>query len=88
MTAKPKKKVPELSFEAALDRLGEIVGALENESLGLDRSVELFAEGRRLAALCHEQLSAAEEQIKTLLKDDGGFREEPGLPAAAGEPDA
>lgn len=88
MTANPKKKAPELKFEEALERLGEIVSALEDESLGLDRSVELFSEGRRLAALCHEQLAAAEEQIRTLLKDDAGFREEPGLPAAAGDSDA
>lgn len=88
MTAKPKGKPPELSFEDALERLGEIVVALEEESLGLDRSVELFSEGRRLAGLCHERLAGAEEQIKTLLKDDPGFREEPGLQDAPGDPDA
>ena len=70
----------ELTFEAALERLNEIVAQLESESVDLDRSLELFVEGRQLADYCQEQLVEAEEKVKTLLKTSSGFEEQPGLP--------
>ena len=88
MSVKAQRKKPELGFEEALERLAEIVTALEDDAVGLERSVELFAEGRRLAGLCHERLAAAEQQINTLLKDDQGFREVNGLHDSAGDGDA
>ena len=80
-----RKPAVQPGFEEALERLAEIVTELEQEGVGLDRSIELFSEGRKLASLCHEQLAAAEEKVKTLLKNDNGFREEPGLLDAAGK---
>lgn len=74
----------ELSFEAALERLNEIVAQLESESVSLDTSLELFAEGQRLVEFCQVQLADAEEKVKTLLKTPEGFEEQPGL---AGGPD-
>ncbi len=79
------KKVDQLNFEAAVERLSEIVEELEQENVGLDRSMELFAEGRKLADICHEQLATAEEKVKTLLKSDDGFSEEPGLIDGSGK---
>ncbi len=75
----PEKK-SELNFEEALERLNEIVAQLESESVSLDRSLELFAEGKRLVEFCHAQLTDAEEKVKTLLKTSEGFEEQPGLP--------
>ncbi|MCH7575143.1 MAG: exodeoxyribonuclease VII small subunit [Candidatus Marinimicrobia bacterium] len=74
-----------MNFEAAVERLSEIVEELEQENVGLDRSMELFAEGRKLADICHEQLAVAEEKVKTLLKSADGFREEPGLRDGSGK---
>ncbi|MCH8327009.1 MAG: exodeoxyribonuclease VII small subunit [Candidatus Marinimicrobia bacterium] len=73
------KTADKLNFEAAVERLSEIVEELEQEHVGLDRSMELFAEGRKLADICHEQLATAEEKVKTLLKTGDSFKEEPGL---------
>ena len=42
----------ELSFEAALARLEEIVRLLERGEAPLDQSIELYQEGDRLRRLC------------------------------------
>jgi len=75
----PEKK-SDLSFEAALERLNEVVAQLESESVSLDRSLELFAEGKRLVEFCQAQLAEAEDKVKTLIKTPEGFEEQPGLP--------
>ena len=73
------EKEQEYSFESALERLDQIVVELESESISLERSLELFAEGKRLAHLCEQQLTEAEEKVKTLIKTTEGFDEEAGL---------
>ena len=59
--------------------------AVEHPRVSLDRSLELFAEGRRLAERCHDLLSEAEQKVKTLVKTAEGFREEPGLQGGGGK---
>ncbi len=75
----PEKK-SDLSFEAALERLNEVVAQLESESVSLDRSLELFAEGKRLVEFCQDQLAEAEDKVKTLIKTPEGFEGQIGLP--------
>ena len=48
------------SFENSLDRLKAVVDELERESVDLERSVELFREGRTLVARCEALLKNAE----------------------------
>jgi exodeoxyribonuclease VII small subunit len=63
------------TFEAALDRLGEIVGRIEGESLELDESLALFEEGVRLLRFAEGVLEGADERIRQLLDDGlGGHR--------------
>jgi exodeoxyribonuclease VII small subunit len=50
-------------FETAMARLDEIVKRLETENVSLDESVELFREGKKLAARCDELLTIAQETI-------------------------
>ncbi len=76
-----------LTFEEALDRLNTIIAELETEGTNLDRSLELFAEGRQLAERCQELLGEAEEKVKILVKTASGFREDPGSPGESGEED-
>ena len=45
----------ELSFEAALERLDEIVVQVKQEDVSLDRSLELLEEGVKLANACTEK---------------------------------
>ena len=48
----------ELSFEAALARLEEIVRLLERGEAPLDQSIELYQEGDRLRRHCEARLKA------------------------------
>ena len=52
------------SFESSLDRLKAVVDELERESVDLERSVELFKEGRTLVARCEVLLRSAEETLR------------------------
>lgn len=69
------------SFEASLARLREVVDELEKESVDLERSVELFKEGRALVSRCEVLLKNAEE---TLRAADGAAT---GAAAARGDDD-
>ena len=60
------------SFEAALQKLDEIVQKLEKGDLPLEQSLVLYEEGIRLSRLCHAKLEEAEGKIELLLKDSRG----------------
>ena len=56
----------ELSFEAALKRLEEIVRRLESGEAPLDESIELYGEGDRLRQQCEARLQAAQAKIEKI----------------------
>jgi exodeoxyribonuclease VII small subunit len=58
--------IAELSFEAALKRLEEIVRRLESGDASLDQSIELYAEGDRLKQQCEARLQAAQAKIEKI----------------------
>jgi len=62
----------EMSFEAAMARLEEIVRSLESGNAGLDDSLGLFEEGISLVKLCNAKLEGAEQKVKLLAKGDDG----------------
>ena len=65
-------KVGELSFEAALKRLEEIVRTLEKGEAPLDQSIELYQEGDRLKRHCEARLKDAQMRIEQIaLGSDG-----------------
>lgn len=61
-----------LSFEAAYDRLEEIVRQLESDDLAIDRAVELYELGVRLVRHCSRCLDGAELRIKRLAQTEDG----------------
>ncbi|HYJ80804.1 MAG TPA: exodeoxyribonuclease VII small subunit [Longimicrobiaceae bacterium] len=63
---------PEWTFEAALERLGEIVERLEGPSLELDESLALFEEGVRLLRFADTVLEAADARVQQLVDEGGG----------------
>ncbi len=65
-----KTPKPEVTFEAAKKRLGEIVEKLEEGELPLEESLRLFEEGVGLARAAQEKLDSAEKRIEVLLKVD------------------
>jgi len=61
----------ELKFEDAVERLEEIVAALETGSLPLDECLRRFEQAVSLSRLCAAQLETAEQQIRVLTADAG-----------------
>ncbi len=62
----------EKKFEAALERLEEIVLELEKGDLPLEQSLKLFEEGIKLSRVCTKRLEDAERRVEILLKDKAG----------------
>ena len=54
------------SFEALFARLEAIAAQLEEGGAPLERSVELYAEGMRLAERCQRLLADAEQRVDRL----------------------
>ena len=55
-----------MTFEASMLRLEEIVKEMENGELSLEQSMKLYEEGTKLALKCKEQLEKAQMKITTL----------------------
>jgi len=79
------KEGKEMKFEAALDKLEEIVRKLEEGELPLDDSLRLFEEGVKLARFCGTKLDAAERRIEILMKAEEGAAETAPFPPEAGD---
>lgn len=62
----------EITFEAAMARLEDIVRALEGGNAPLDTSLALFEEGVSLVKFCNQKLDAAEQKVKILQRGDNG----------------
>ena len=62
----------DMTFEAAMARLEEIVRALEGGSAGLDQSLGLFEEGITLVKICNAKLEGAEQKVKLLAAGEDG----------------
>lgn len=56
----------DLSFEAALARLEEIVRLLERGEAPLDQSIQLYQEGDTLRRHCEARLKAAQARIEQI----------------------
>lgn len=70
-------KEKETSFEDAMQRLEEIVNALEDGNASLDASLKLFEEGVKLVTECKARLDGAEQRVKMLIeKGNGEYVEE------------
>lgn len=67
-----QKRISEMSYEAAVARLEEVVRALETGEITLDESLEMFQEGIGLVRYCHRQLDAIEAKVQTLIDSPNG----------------
>jgi exodeoxyribonuclease VII small subunit len=68
--ASAEQPLTQLSFEASLHRLAEIVQELEAGELPLEESLRLFEEGVSLARRSRGILEAAEARVEQLLSVD------------------
>ena len=65
------------TFEENMERLEQIVRAMEQGNVPLDESLKLFQEGTALVGSCSKMLDDAQLQIKKLaIKDDGSLVQE------------
>ncbi|GMU93915.1 MAG: hypothetical protein AMXMBFR4_29730 [Candidatus Hydrogenedentota bacterium] len=62
----------EPKFEKDLEKLEEIVAALEEGELPLDESLKRFEEGIKLAKRCEKALTDAEKKIEILTRNSEG----------------
>ncbi len=76
-----------IKFEKAMERLEEIVHALEKGDLPLDDSLKFFEEGIKLSQVCMAKLDEAEKRVDILMKDKGKTVLKPFMPETAGDGD-
>ena len=72
MPAKASQTHPEISFETAVERLEQIVEAMESDKLPLADLLVRYEEGTRLVKLCQQQLAAAEKRIEIITRNARG----------------
>ena len=65
-----ERSVKTVSFEAAMKQLENAVRKLEEGSLGLEDSLQVFEEGIQWSRQCHHRLADAERKVEMLLKTD------------------
>ena len=77
MLAPVEAKESKLTFEAALNRLEEVVASMESGEVPLADLLSKFEEGNRLLKLCEARLKEAELKIEQLKKQKDGVAFEP-----------
>ena len=70
-------EINNLSFEEALERLELIVDQLESGEVPLEKAIDLFQEGMKLANRCNLKLENIESRIENLLEKDGELIRKP-----------
>lgn len=61
-----------LSFEQAMTQLEQIISALENGDVPLEKAIELFQQGTELSKLCATKLAQIESKMEILLEQGEG----------------
>ena len=73
MTQTPTETpVAEMSFEAAMKELEQVVTQLERGDVALEESIQLYARGADLKARCEQKLKEAEEKVAAITFDGEG----------------
>jgi exodeoxyribonuclease VII small subunit len=61
----------ELNFAAAMAELEEVVRKLESGDAPLEEAITLYKRGMELSKFCHEKLTNAEQQLISIVNEDG-----------------
>jgi exodeoxyribonuclease VII small subunit len=62
----------EPNFEQAMERLEEIVSAMEGECMALDEMVGNYEEGMRLLKVCRQRIENARRRVEMIAADADG----------------
>lgn len=66
------KEVKDMSFEAAMSALENVVGQLESGNVPLEESIALYERGDALKKHCEKKLAEAEEKVAQITKNADG----------------
>lgn len=58
------------SFEEMMKELESIVQKLDNETVSLEESLDLYQRGMKLSSTCDKTLKDAENKVNQLIKDE------------------
>ena len=58
-----------MTFEEKMNRLEAIIAKLENEKLGLEESVKLYEEGKKLTKELQEELDKSMKKLAYIVED-------------------
>lgn len=72
----PTKK-KSVDFEQSLSDLEALVNQMEQGELSLEESLKAFERGIQLTRDCQERLSTAEQQVQTLMEQQGQITLQP-----------
>ncbi len=61
-----------ITFEAAFQRLEEILEKMNTNTVSLDESLLLYEEADGLIAICNKRLNEAEKKVSILMKNRNG----------------
>ena len=67
------------AFEASIQRLEQIVRAMERGDVALEESLKLFQEGTELIRACDQLLNEAQLQVKKIMTAPDGSPVEEGF---------
>jgi exodeoxyribonuclease VII small subunit len=70
MSQKNPKETP--SLESAMQRISEIVSAMEDGNLPLEKLIDSYEEGIGLVKDCQDKLDAAEKRIQVIARNASG----------------
>lgn len=72
-----KKSLKNLKFDEALAMLEEKVKMLEDGSLPLEESLEVFKEGIELSKICAGKLDTARKTVEQIIETNDGYTTKP-----------
>jgi len=67
--------VKKQAFADAMMELEEIVRKLEQGDVPLEEAIDLYKKGMELSKVCHEKLTDAEQQLISIVNEDGTKQE-------------
>ncbi len=79
------EQTDEVPLEKRLERLEEIVQKLESDEVGLEQSIDLYAEGHRIGREALRRLEALERRIQKVTGEDDEGLELEDFPDDEGE---
>ncbi|MYL63165.1 exodeoxyribonuclease VII small subunit [Bacillus hwajinpoensis] len=68
------EKNENVTFEEAMEKLEQIVGALEEGNVPLEKAISLFQEGMNLSNVCHEKLQSVEGKMDQIVEENGEIK--------------